>query len=193
MRDLKLRSHPAEGKTANPTAVQSAIRRIAGKAGFTLIELLVVISIISALASLVISSMSTARRNQRDVGRVSDIKQIQLALELYYNSNSGQYPDVLNRLLTGCGGGTQPCISPVPKDPSGAVYPYVQCDNGFHIAAALENKGNIVLRTDRDINGDVICVGDPINGALEDDNSSASCVAVAPGTGRNCYDISSPQ
>jgi len=59
--------------------------------GFTLIELLVVISIISVLSSFVFSSVSQARMNARDAKRMSDIRQIRLALELYRNAN-GDYP-----------------------------------------------------------------------------------------------------
>ncbi len=56
--------------------------------GFTLIELLVVIAIISILSSVVLASLGSARQKGRDGRRVSDVKQIQLALELYYDTNS---------------------------------------------------------------------------------------------------------
>jgi type II secretion system protein G len=59
--------------------------------GFTLIELLVVVSIISLLSSIVLSSLNTARAKARDARRMADLKQIQTALELYRNDNSG-YP-----------------------------------------------------------------------------------------------------
>ncbi len=61
------------------------------KKGFTLIELLVVVAIIGLLATLSIVALNTARAKARDAKRVADIKQIQTALELYYNDNSG-YP-----------------------------------------------------------------------------------------------------
>lgn len=59
--------------------------------GFTLIELLVVIAIISVLSSLVFASLSSARMSARDAQRISDIRQIRIALELYRNEN-GYYP-----------------------------------------------------------------------------------------------------
>ncbi|MEI6660470.1 MAG: prepilin-type N-terminal cleavage/methylation domain-containing protein [bacterium] len=59
--------------------------------GFTLVELLVVISIISLLSSVVLSALNSARAKGRDARRKSDIHQIQLALELYYDAN-GSYP-----------------------------------------------------------------------------------------------------
>lgn len=68
--------------------------------GFTLIELLVVIAIIGILSSVVLASLNTARAKARDVKRLSDMHQMQVALELYYNS-FGRYPD---SDFAGCGG-----------------------------------------------------------------------------------------
>ena len=62
------------------------------KKGFTLIELLVVIAIIGLLSTLSILALNQARARARDAKRISDIKQIQTALELYYN-DKGDYPE----------------------------------------------------------------------------------------------------
>ncbi|MDP2709366.1 MAG: type II secretion system protein [bacterium] len=59
--------------------------------GFTLIELLVVIAIIGLLSTLAVVALNNARMKSRDAKRVSDIKQIQTALELYYN-DANAYP-----------------------------------------------------------------------------------------------------
>ncbi|MSU45518.1 MAG: prepilin-type N-terminal cleavage/methylation domain-containing protein [Candidatus Zambryskibacteria bacterium] len=61
------------------------------KSGFTLIELLVVISIISILSSVVLANLSSARAKARDAKRQSDLTQLRVALEFYYDSN-GSYP-----------------------------------------------------------------------------------------------------
>lgn len=62
--------------------------------GFTLIELLVVIAIIGVLASVVLASVNTARAKSRDARRKSDLNQLRLALELYYDANNA-YPSTV--------------------------------------------------------------------------------------------------
>ncbi|MEJ0053674.1 MAG: prepilin-type N-terminal cleavage/methylation domain-containing protein [bacterium] len=59
--------------------------------GFTLIELLVVIAIIGILSSVVVVSLNAARAKARDAKRISDIHQIQKAVEIY-NATVGLPP-----------------------------------------------------------------------------------------------------
>lgn len=58
---------------------------------FTLIELLVVIAIIGVLASIVLTSLNSARSKARDAARKQTFQQIRLALEAY-NNKYGAYP-----------------------------------------------------------------------------------------------------
>ena len=61
------------------------------KKGFTLIELLIVIAIIGLLASIAFVALNSARKDARDTKRLADMKQIVLALDLYYEKN-GAFP-----------------------------------------------------------------------------------------------------
>lgn len=71
--------------------------------GFTLIELLVVVAIIGILSSVVMASLNTARAKARDVRRMADLKQIQTALELYYDT-SKVYPSTGGSWRGNCAG-----------------------------------------------------------------------------------------
>lgn len=51
--------------------------------GFTLVELIVVIAIIGVLSSSVLALLSSAQREAKDKRRISDLQQLQRALELY--------------------------------------------------------------------------------------------------------------
>jgi len=62
------------------------------KKGFTLIELLVVIAIIGILATLAVVALQQARKNARDAKRIADVRQMQTALELFFNDNQ-YYPN----------------------------------------------------------------------------------------------------
>ena len=57
--------------------------------GFTLIELLVVISIIGLLSTLAMVALNTARKSSRDAKRLSDMKQLQTAMEMAYDASTG--------------------------------------------------------------------------------------------------------
>ena len=154
--------------------------------GFTLIELLVVIAIIGILASIILASLSTAQAKGRDARRISDIKQIQLALELYYDAN-GTYPaNIYNN-----NGSAGPSIlvsggyiSAVPDDPeaTGACtdgsqsycYSYVGlCSAGgactptsYHLGASLETS-NAALANDSDT-----CTGGTAGAACSSPNTT---------------------
>jgi general secretion pathway protein G len=92
--------------------------------GFTLIELLVVIAIIGVLSSVVLASLNSARAKARDAERLSDLHQLQTALELYYGDH-GYYPKESAGAngKVGEGAGLDAMLAPylpkIPHDPMG--------------------------------------------------------------------------
>jgi len=122
--------------------------------GFTLIELLVVIAIIGILSSVVLASLNTAREKSRDAKRVSDIKQIQLALELYFDSNS-YYPQSIAALATA---GFLPATPLDPLNTGNYTYKYATqsataAENlSYHLGTLLEgiSGSSGVLAADSD-------------------------------------------
>lgn len=118
--------------------------------GFTLIELLVVIAIIGILSSVVLASLNSAREKGRDARRIADIKQLQLALELYYDAN-GSYASTTAGLVG-------PYIAAIPVDPlTGNPYDYAGLGSGdtctsYHLGTTLEQDSHSALDGDNDFN-----------------------------------------
>jgi len=125
------------------------------KKGFTLIELLVVIAIIGLLSTLAVVALGSAREKARDSKRLSDLKQVQTALELYYTDNNS-YPtdsgvtlgeDSYQCLGSAGFGSSGSCanayMGQVPTDPSsGQSYTYNGATSTYTITAALEGVVN---------------------------------------------------
>ena len=61
------------------------------RSGFTIVELAIVIIVIAILASITLVSYRDVQAQSRDTRRLSDIADIQKAMELYY-SDHGTYP-----------------------------------------------------------------------------------------------------
>lgn len=127
------------------------------KKGFTLIELVVVVAIIGLLSTLAVVALGSARTKARDSVRLSDLKQIQLALESFYRDQNS-YPSiaggatslVLGSPSASClnPSGWQPAgcanayLSQVQGDPSGGSYVYKVLNNSYTIDATLEGSMN---------------------------------------------------
>lgn len=79
--------------------------------GFTLIELLIVIGIIAILAGFILATYGPAKQRARDTQRISDISQIQVALESYFEDpiNGNQYPPTLVQVPASSNGQGLPC------------------------------------------------------------------------------------
>lgn len=92
------------------------------QSGFSLIELLVVVAIIGMLASVAVVSFRDAQQRAQDAQRLSDVREVTKALELYF-TNHAHYP-VLTATTTLTGAdelsdilSAEDAIPRTPKDP----------------------------------------------------------------------------
>ena len=147
------------------------------RSGFTLVEILIVVAIIATLASVALVGLGPVQRNGRDTRRVSDLRQVQNGVELYY-AKCGYYPGAaqsgsdctgfsvasswsgLSAALTGSSLG----ISKVPNDPrAGDSYEYGSgSGSSYVLGATLENAGSAQLRDDVDGTVEGVDCNDPV-------------------------------
>lgn len=99
------------------------------KQAFTLIELLVVIAIIGILSTLAVVALQGARGKARDAKRITDIRQMQTALELYY-TDWNEYPAALASGGS-IGSGTDIYMLTVPTGPTPADGDCVETDYSY--------------------------------------------------------------
>lgn len=71
------------------------------KKGFTILELLIVVAIIGILTAATLVLLSDTRARGRDAKRLSDMREIEKALNLYYSSNQNFPISVSTTTLSG--------------------------------------------------------------------------------------------
>ena len=172
------------------------------KKGFTLIELLVVIAIIGILSSVVLASLATARQKSRDAKRISDVGQIQLALELFFDANQSYPSTTPSGFSPSVAGGSDAAVNrltsdkflpktPLPPTGGDSTYQYrgavaagTECTaagtacTSYALGTTLERTDNTVLTTDADQT-----IGTVFYGA------TGNCVTGLPASPEQCYDI----
>jgi prepilin-type N-terminal cleavage/methylation domain-containing protein len=140
-----------------------------GFRGFTLIELLVVIAIIGLLSTVIAAPITEARKKGRDSKKISDLRSIVTALNIYADDNGGQYPggieDLVPRYLPNLPTGA--ATSTIGRDKyMYVVYKESGRNVAYHLGVKLES-GNQALGDDADcggmdagpLAGNVACVG----------------------------------
>jgi prepilin-type N-terminal cleavage/methylation domain-containing protein len=175
-----------------------------GARAFTLIELLVVIAIIGILASITLTLFGSTRVNARDAKRISELRQIRNALDIYFVSN-GFYPCAIYT------GGTctntlqnSTAMPTPPKDPLGASYTYAGLGSGtcttYHLGASLEGKTNQILKGDADAAAGTACANSAADfsglafaaGGSACSGSAGTAQPTANANGESCYDLLNP-
>jgi len=120
---------------------------------FTLVELLVIIAIIGILSTFVVVSLSGARSRSRDVKRISDVKTIQTALQLY-SASFGSYPEIITAgdSIINPSNGT-PYLAAVPSNPvprnegscTNSDYTYIRTSpSSYYICFCLANNSGSI-------------------------------------------------
>lgn len=171
--------------------------------GFTLMELLIVIVLLGFLIAMGMASFKSSQTKSRDSRRKSDLHQIMIALETYFN-DKGRYPsDSADGKIMGCGtGDSQECpwggqfsdangtiyMVTLPDDPGlGKRYFYDVSGalrTTYQLYARLENKEDISVAKSGSDPGKYVNV-------FCDDGSSIECnygiasTNTTPGTGRS--------
>ena len=137
------------------------IGNLNGERGFTLIEILIVVAIIAVLASAVLIGLGPIQRQGRDARRISDLRQVQNALELYYGK-CGYYPGT-TQATSPCGAfsaisawtdvttalvGSVLGVAQIPNDPTAGTnyfYGTSGTGNSYVLGATLEDANNPAL------------------------------------------------
>ena len=127
------------------------------KKGFTLIELLVVIAIIGLLSTLSVLALNSARARARDAKRIADVKQIQTALEMYYN-DMNTYPTTASTTPgspIASSNGTYMKAIPAPPTPADGTCPTANAYTYAYVAGTGTGTGTYTIQ---------YCIGASING-----------------------------
>lgn len=112
------------------------------KKGFTLIELLVVVAIIGILATIVLTSLASARAKAKDAAIQAALSGARTTLEMY-NLDEGEYPaagegnDMESELVN--------AIESINKNNNNAGWDYATDGVNYYLSANLNN-------------GDIFCV-----------------------------------
>jgi prepilin-type N-terminal cleavage/methylation domain-containing protein len=150
--------------------------------GFTLIELLVVISVISLVASIIISALGTARQKASNVAKIRTLAEVKNALNIYFNDFSGgngTYPGT-DELITKLTMGTTKYIANI--DPN---IEYVGLVSNHSCATACSSY-QISIKGVENTNGNQNIIYSL--GSIYDVNSSPASLTVGPMYRFNCND-----
>ncbi|MCX6718850.1 MAG: type II secretion system protein [Candidatus Taylorbacteria bacterium] len=151
---------------------------------FTLVELMVAISIMAILTAIIVTNLMSSRAKARDGKRVSDINQIQLALEFYYD-RCHEYPATLspNANNDSCPAGITlgSFIAQIPNPP-GNIANEVYSSGYFISPVGSLHPDNYLLHTQLESTNEVLKDG------INESTRTAQNSPYAFASSINCYD-----
>lgn len=146
--------------------------------GFTLIEILMVVSIVAMLASVVLSSLGSAKSKGVDTAKINAIRQVKIALGMYYG-DKGYYPLTTASLVP----------TYIPSILTGILFePLISQSNTATCSGACTQPQYYHLAipltvTNRVLIGDANLTTTSINGKMSD------CVTAGTNANSLCYDV----
>ncbi|HLC83622.1 MAG TPA: type II secretion system protein [Bacteroidia bacterium] len=111
--------------------------------GFTLPELLIVMTVLAALATVMMTSYPASTKRARDTRRRSDIKQYQTAIEVYANK-AGSYPVFSGNPSSSGFCNTYLNMSNCPDDPKTEHYAVNSSASQYILSAKLERPKDVL-------------------------------------------------
>lgn len=130
------------------------------KRGFTLIEIIIAMMILAIISVGLLGNFFSSPPKARDAKRKQSLRQIQNALEVYYNDND-EYPSATNGQIscedeTKSWGDEFDCYDEVymkklPTDPGNNTFYYFRTSDqqGYMLYALLENENDSCFSTDQ--------------------------------------------
>ena len=130
------------------------------KGAITLLELLMVTSMTTVMVGGITISAQDILVEAVDTQRVANIRQLTVALELYYSDNES-YPKTaeFGSMITELA--TQGYIGSLPKDPEVYTYSPTKKGQGYILKTTIENPESSFLDIDLDGTIDTIDCNDP--------------------------------
>ena len=98
---FSLFDQPSRRSSAGRRPGHARARLFSGWQSFTLIELLVVVAIVAVLAGLLLPALNRAQARAHAVSCLNNLKQLQIAWQMYIDDHGGKLPENYADLSTG--------------------------------------------------------------------------------------------
>lgn len=160
------------------------------KYGFTKLEILIIAAIIGVLGLTAVFAVMTARSRTRDAVRMSDVRQMQVGLEMYFIDHN-VYPEALEYVALGtattqclgvdgfrsnCSDGAY--LEAVAAIPSAGLKGLSSCDGRSGAYCYLAENGDYRIQFELEHDNPLVGLQKGINCATESGLDSGACEAL---------------